>query len=202
MIIVIEGPDKVGKATQSKMLTESLNRNGWTATRVEVPVKGLTHKAIYWMLDKGWARRLPNLFQFVQFLNKLAFQLLELPSLEDEYDYVVLDRWKLSAVVYGDASGTNPRFNRLLCSLLREAESTLVIYGPSFKRGDDDSYEADAKLQQDVRDGYRRWVGDHPSNHELVSNDGPIDEVHQRLLCVLVHAGVLPDFWISRGTTT
>lgn len=190
-VICVEGPDKSGKQTQTNMLYDTLAENH-SVTLVEVPVKGLTHKAIYWMLRNGTAKKLPNFFQFVQFLNKLAFQLTVLPTLKAMSDYVILDRWSLSAIVYGDATGVNARFNRFLYDLLMKPDVVLVMHGASYKRsGESDSYEKDSDLQMAVKKGYWAWAMAHNGRHKLIHNVGTRDEVHARIMCTLIHDDVV-----------
>ncbi len=183
-IIALEGCDKVGKATQSNMLAHSLRRYGDKVALVEIPFRDeFTRPLIYWMLRNGKAKTYPNLFQFVQFLNKLMFQWTVLLWLRLTCAYVVLDRWSLSAIVYGDATGVNPTLNRLLYWLLESPDVTVVLHGTSFKRKSvDDVYEKDSALQLAVRRGYYDWVQEHPSDHELIDNQGTVDEVHERIL--------------------
>lgn len=183
-IVVIEGPDKCGKATQSSLLTHVLGRYGDRAVRVEIPFNdGLTHRLIYHMLKNGQAKRWPNLFQFIQFLNKFIFQWTWLLWLRLSYDWIVLDRWKLSAIVYGNATGTNRFLNDLMYGLLKNPDVTLVLLGSSFKRATvDDVYEKDTELQVRVRDGYRSWAQHHPFDHEVIDNQGTRDEVHARIM--------------------
>lgn len=183
-LVAIEGPDKVGKQTQSNMLAHSLRRYGERVSLVEVPFRdGVTHPIIYWMLKNGKAKTYPNLFQFVQFLNKFVFQWTILLWLRFVCDFVVLDRWSLSAIVYGDATGVNKSFNRVLCWLLKSPDITVVLHGASYKRKSvDDVYEKDSTLQLAVRKGYYDWVQEHPSDHELIDNQGTVDEVHERIL--------------------
>ena len=183
-LIVVEGPDKVGKATQSTMLAHSLRRYGDRVALVEVPFNDhLTHPLIYAMLANGSAKRSPNVFQLVQFLNKFIFQWTYLLWLRLAYDYVVLDRWRLSAVIYGDASGTNKTFNRILYHLLKPADLTIVLHGMSFKRKSaDDVYEKDTAFQALVKVGYDNWVRTHPDDHKLVLNFYGRDMVHDSIL--------------------
>lgn len=183
-LVAIEGPDKMGKQTQSHMLTHSLRRYGDRVKLVEVPFNDrLTHKLIYFMLRNGQAKKYPNLFQFVQFLNKFIFQWTVLLWLRLTCAAVVLDRWSLSAIVYGDATGVNPTFNRLLYHLLAKPSVTVVLHGPSYKRKTvDDVYEKDSALQVAVRKGYYDWVQDHPSDHDLIDNQGTVEEVHERIM--------------------
>lgn len=192
-LVVVEGPDKHGKATQSKMLLDSLEAAGYRTTLFEVPFKGLTYRVIYWMLRNTLAKRFPNLFQFIQFLNKFVFQLFVLPIVMVLNDIVVLDRWSLSAIVYGDATGVNKRFNRFLYSQLFKPDITLVMHGRSFKRdGKTDTYEKDSDLQRAVKKGYFDWATSH-EKHELISNHGTTEEVQQRILCTLAHAHITPN---------
>lgn len=188
-IVVFEGPDKVGKETQSKLLWGSLLGVGKNVVRVEVPSDRCdrSYRLIYWMLRTGWAKKLPNVFQFVQFLNKWLFQRLYLMDLLYFNDYVIFDRWSLSAVVYGNATGVNKPFNDWLYKQLRKADITFVMCERSFRRAStqDDSYEKDSALQSAVRVGYREWAETHPSDHVLVNNDQSIKEVHADVLFAL-----------------
>lgn len=193
-IVVFEGPDKVGKETQSKLIAELLRSKGARVTRVEVPCRSATwsHALIYWMLRNDLAKRLPNVFQFVQFLNKLSFQLLDLPDLLRNNDVVVLDRWALSAVVYGDATGVNHAFNTWLYNRLLRPDLTVVFAERSYRRStrQDDSYERDTELQERVRSGYATWALLHPDDHALVSNDAPVGAVHAAVMDVFASLGV------------
>jgi|SRR6478609_902978 len=183
-LIVVEGPDKVGKQTQSRYLSHVLGRYGDRTALVEVPFNDrVTYRLIYRMLKNGQAKDYPNLFQFVQFLNKFIFQWTVLLWLRLTCDFVVLDRWKLSAIVYGDATGVNPTFNRFLYSMLKNADDTVILHGSSFKRQEvDDVYEKDNSLQATVRRGYYEWAQEHPEDHHLINNQGSRDEVHARIL--------------------
>lgn len=193
-IVVFEGPDKVGKETQSKLLLEALTEAGYRALRVEVPSKlcPRTYKLIYWMLRNGWAKRLPNFFQFVQFLNKWFFQRAVLPGFLRTLDVVIFDRWSLSAVVYGNATGVNEPFNMWLYRRLRKPDVTVVMCKKSYRRSttQDDSYEKDSELQQRVRDGYQEWAVFHADDHVLVNNDQQVKDVHHDILIELAMFGV------------
>lgn len=186
-VLVFEGPDKSGKETQSRLTVETLRKQGARVIRVEVPCRSArwTHGLIYWMLRNGWAKRLPNAFQAVQFLNKLSFQLLDLPAMLRDHDVVVLDRWSLSSIVYGDATGVHRGFNRLLSRLLRKPDRTIVFAERSYRRDSeqDDSYEKDTDLQARVRAGYREWASTH-ADHFLVDNSRSVDEVHREVINV------------------
>jgi thymidylate kinase len=183
-LLVVEGHDAAGKATQSKLLARNLQLHGINAVRVEVPClnRRWSYRLIYWMLRNGWAKRLPNVFQLVQFANKLAFQLWELPKLARDHEVVVLDRWNLSSVVYGLATGTNRWFVMFLYGLLRSADRTLVLSGRSFPRAGADTYEADSDLQVRVKQGYLAWAEAHPEDCIVVRNDRTVADVQQDML--------------------
>lgn len=187
-LVAIEGPDKVGKQTQSEMLAHALRRYGDRVKLVEIPFNdGLTYRLIYRMLRSGQAKRWPNTFQLVQFFNKLLFQWTYLLWLRLVCDVVVLDRWSLSSIVYGDATGVNRTFNRVLYWLLVRPKVTVVLHGSSFRRSTttDDSYEKDTDLQKAVRRGYYEWTQEHPGDHDLVDNQGTRDQVHERIVHIV-----------------
>lgn len=187
-VVVFEGPDKVGKETQSKLAAQALRDEGARVARVEVPCKSArwTYRLIYWMLRTGWAKRVPNAFQAAQFVNKLSFQLLDLPALLLTNDVVVFDRWSLSSIVYGDATGVHGGFNRFMARFLRKPDRTIVFAERSYRRDSeqDDSYEKDTQLQARVREGYRAWAQAH-DDHFLVDNRLSIEEVHHNVVDVI-----------------
>lgn len=186
-LVVFEGPDNVGKETQSKLLANALQAQGVNAIRVE-PTKE-SHpsgrKLIYSMLDSGAAKRRPNTFQFVQFLNRMYFQYVKLPKLLKKHDLVILDRWALSGFVYGEAECISPGLNQWMYNRARKADLVMVLSGTSYKRaGNDDSYERDTSLQIKVKVAYRNagltWPG-----HVLVDNKDGVMDVHNSIMALL-----------------
>lgn len=169
-IIVIEGADRCGKATQAKLLREYLISFGIMSTIVEVPIKSaITYRIIYWMLQNGFAKKYPKLFQVFQFLNRKIFQILTLPSLEQEYDVIIFDRWSLSTIVYGGASGVSEQFTIELSKRLRQPDHTFILSGESFPHVAEDVYEADSNLQKEVRIRYTAWAVDNPDDVTAIS---------------------------------
>jgi thymidylate kinase len=168
-IIVIEGPDRVGKATQSLMLKNRLEAAGYSATIVEVPIKtNFAYHVIYWMLRNGLAKRLPKIFQWFQYYNRQVFQKRELPRLEAEYDYIIMDRWSLSTTVYGEATGVPKNFTERLSERLRRPFHTFVLLGRSHKHKVEDTYEADGELQRRVRVLYDAWAKENPEVSSVI----------------------------------
>ena len=178
-LIQVEGPDRAGKATQARLLAEHIRRQGKSAIVVEVPVhEPLTHALIYYMLRSGAAKSLPKTFQVLQVINRLLFQLTLLVVYHVIFDYVVFDRWSLSTVIYGTASGTSRSFNEKITSILSEPDITLVINGPSRNKEARDSYESDNMLQSLVRIGYTNWCRNNPKISREISSLGTPMEVH------------------------
>ena len=168
-IVVFEGADRCGKATQSAMLTEFLNSIGYKATRIEVPIKGsFTYKLIYWMLQNGLAKKFPKIFQRLQYLNRWIFQKTTLAYLEDSYDYIVFDRWTLSTVAYGIAEGLSKEFCEKLYNNLRTPDFTVLLLGKSFRHEAEDVYESDNELQRKVRLNYADWASKNSSQTYVV----------------------------------
>ena len=186
-IIVIEGADAVGKATQSKMLTHSLKRYGDRVKLLEIPFNdGVTFDLLYKMLHNGQAKTHPNLFQFIQFLNKFIVQCTVLLWYWLICDYVILDRWSLSSVIYGDSSGANKKFSRLMYAFLTHPNLTIVLHGNSFARKRaNDVYEADRELQSKVRAAYYDWALEFPYSHFIVFNTTSVDVTHDRILNIV-----------------
>ena len=194
-LIVFEGPDKVGKETQSKRLAAALVELGIKAIRVEPTKESLPRgrKLIYSMLESGAAKRHPNTFQFVQFLNRIYFQVFKLPKLLEENEIVILDRWALSGWVYGSAEGINDSLNKWMFNRAKRADVVLVLSGTSYKRkAADDSYERDTDLQSKVRILYRN-AGLNWPNHVLVDNHDSIGDVHDSILALLANMNLIPN---------
>lgn len=171
--VAICGHDSCGKKTQSTMLVERLELEGYRAVRVEIPrYDTVTGRMIKKMLFDGSAIRRPKIFQMLHFLNKFFFQVFVLPYLVLRNDFVVLDRWSLSSIVYGTASGVGERFVRFLSKFLVNPDMTFVLCGGSYPRGGKDSYELNVELQSRVRMLYRVWALDKTNNSVLVEIDG------------------------------
>jgi thymidylate kinase len=189
-MFAVEGPDRVGKKTQTKMLRDDLRCEGKKVTLVEVPYNdNTTYHLVYWMLGNGLAMSLPNLFQFVQFVNKFLFQLIVLPYLLLTNDYVIMDRWALSSIVYGTAGGANPSFISFLSRFLVWPSGTVILDGRSHIRPEEDVYERDEVLQARVRLLYRVAVDGYDAC-DLVPANADREVVHMLVReCFDSHCG-------------
>ncbi len=191
--ICFEGADFQGKTTQSKLLQDYLVRKGFKSCRVKVPVNDIVlYKLIYWMLSSGYAKKLPIIFQFIQFLNKFLWQFFVVPYLWLTNDFIVIDRWSPSSIIYGSAEGCPIWYVKLMSKLLFKPTLTLVYSGSTRKRSStvDDSYESDRDLQHKVRERYANWASDSLNSSKkttiIINNDKSIDYVHINTIDVVM----------------
>jgi dTMP kinase len=181
-IIVIEGPDRVGKATQTNFLANFLSWRGFKVLTIEVPIRtNLVYHIIYWMLKNGLAKKFPKCFQWLQYFNRQLFQWFTLKKLEKEYDYIIMDRWSLSTVVYGKATGVPTNFTEKLHSRLRTPEFTFLLLGPSHKHSAEDVYESDTALQESVRKIYLEWSKQHPHSCKVIDCTQPREIIAEEI---------------------
>jgi thymidylate kinase len=191
-IVVIEGPDRVGKQTQTRLLQEYITKTGLGAVVVEVPIRSaITYRIIYWMLQNGLAKKFPKVFQCFQFLNRKIFQILSLPGIERMYDVVIFDRWSLSTIVYGGAEGVPEKFTLQLANWLRKPDHTIILHGTSYLREAEDSYEADKDLQDKVRIGYFSWGSNNPTISTTIDCRQDKNIISRKIQTVLREKGIL-----------
>jgi dTMP kinase len=183
-VIVFEGIDRLGKTTQTKMLVEYLKSQGKRVTYIKSPYnEGVTFPLIYWMLRTGWARRVPNVFQVVHFVNKMYFQYFKLPTLLKTNDFIVLDRWAASMWAYGIADDANVDFTNFLVRKTFEPDLTVMMDGTPFKRDEaEDSYESDKGYQKRVQGLYRTWGLPNGCCIAEINANQPVQTVFQDVL--------------------
>lgn len=190
--IVIEGPDRVGKATQTKLLSTFLKELGYKVLTNEVPLKSnFIYHIIYWMLGNGLAKKFPKIFQWLQYFNRQIFQWTKLPSYEKDYDFIVMDRWSLSTVVYGIATGVPEEFTKKLYDRLKKPDYTIILLGPSHKHEVEDVYEADSGLQKRVREVYASWSSKNLKDSSIVNCSKERQEVSIEIIENLISSGIV-----------
>lgn len=194
-IIVIEGPDRVGKQTQTNLLKKTFMKYGLLATVVEVPIRSaVTYRIIYWMLRNGLAKKFPKTFQWFQYMNRKVFQVLTLPKLEEHYDAIIMDRWSLSTIVYGAAEGVPKEYTESLAKKLRQPDHTVILYGKAYSHEAEDAYEADMILQDKVREEYANWAMNNPEISSLVDCQRDRRDVARDIKEVLQSKRILPRY--------
>lgn len=99
-IIAIEGLDKAGKHTQADLLAEHLTEMGYKVARYEfVDYDSVTGKLIQEFLHHE-QKLDPFTVQLLQAANKQELQ-PKFKSMDEEYDFLILDRYVQSQFVYG-----------------------------------------------------------------------------------------------------
>ena len=192
-IIAIEGPDRVGKFTQTKLLQKYITRIGLSAVVVEVPIRSaITYRVIYWMLQNGLAKKFPKIFQWFQFINRKIFQMYTLPVLEEHYDFIIMDRWSLSTIVYGIAEGVPKAYTIGLAKKLRESDFTIILFGEAHEHVAEDSYEVDASLQARVRLEYAKWALENPKTTKLINCNQDHEIIAKKIKNILQEKRILP----------
>lgn len=178
-IICFEGSDGLGKTTQANILKDILMNKDYRVKYYKLPSHGFFGKIIQDMLKNGSAKKNPNIFQVINFFDKLFFQMSNL--LITNYDYIILDRWKMSSLTYGVADGANKKFLEILNHYLKEPNVTFVFTGDNFLDGkaEKDCFELDRNLQKKVEHFYLMY-GFLNQSHFISANQ-TIEEVSSNI---------------------
>jgi thymidylate kinase len=156
-IVALEGPDRLGKSTQARILQERLHS---VRGKVEKSpyADGITYERIYEMLRTGEALSHPIVFQTLMGINRLLWQ-SHLSMIAKDFDVIVLDRWSPSTWVYGAEAGVAEATTACILQGILEPDLVLIFDGEPFPSPDeDDSYEANVQFQQNLRKRYRDWA--------------------------------------------
>jgi thymidylate kinase len=97
-----------------------------------------------------------------------------------KFDVVVVDRWKLSAEIYGIASNVPKWYVKFLNWFLIEPDLTVVLLNSCHRETPKDVYESDNKFQSTVKEQYQlltEVTGKHSTI--IVSSDKSTFGVHE-----------------------
>lgn len=162
-IIGIEGLDKSGKHTVSKAITQYLKNKGFKVQhsefhRYDTP----TGKLIMDWLTNEWDVS-QHTIELIMAADKQAQQEW-IQSLENEgYDYLILDRYTRSQIVYGIVNGMDKMWLSEIQNYLRKPDMELYIDIPAdvsmqrkgkHNNGENDRYESDKEMLERVRSLY------------------------------------------------
>ncbi len=143
MIILVEAPDGFGKSTLCAALSKALN-----AELIKFPnVKFESGVKIYRILNKELPFE-PMSFQALQIVNRLETY----ETLDHKKTYV-MDRGKLSGIIYALADGLPEAWVRKTADYIPNPDVTVIITGRSYKQ-DSDIY-SDREYQKKVKALYK-----------------------------------------------
>ncbi|MFQ5921195.1 MAG: dTMP kinase [Nitrososphaerales archaeon] len=187
MLVVIEGSDKAGKATQSQMLSERLEKEGFSAavmsfpnysTKIGEEIKAFLHG------EKEYPVQVRHMLLAANRWEKKT----EIERMLKEKDVVILNRYYQSNLVYGAASGLKLEWLESLDAGLPKEELVMVLdvtpevsltrmqsKGDLFEM-DNDMMSSVSKLYRDLASRYG-WV--------LVNGDRSREEVHGEIFQIV-----------------
>lgn len=185
-IIVIEGTDKAGKATQSRMLMEALKTSGKVCVILDFPDYatpiGMEIKAFLEGKRDYTSETKHLLFSANRWEKKK-----EIESMIENGTIVVMNRYWQSNLVYGTANGMDPSWLlRLDKGLPKEDLVLLLLVSPrvSSKRAESqDTFEADEGLAAQAYKNYTRFAKQF--KWKIIDGSRSKDHVHQEIMKVI-----------------
>lgn len=185
MMIVIEGLDSAGKATQTKRIAARLRETGrnvhvYSFPRYETAVgKAIRRHLVREIAVTAAGVRAPEdamIFQTMQAADKHDAA-VDIRKQLAAGDFVVCDRWIPSSYCYGSADGLDPEWlDRMHASLpIADLNIFLDVSAEEALRrrpGMRDRYEENRELQQRVRENYQRLWRRNSGNEAWWTVDG------------------------------
>lgn len=196
-IIQIEGLDKSGKHTQSKMLADALAHRGLRVVqsefhRYDTPTGDLIAKWLRKEYDVDQAT-----IELIMAADKQAQQAWFAELEADGVDVLILDRYTFSQSVYSRANGIDPKWAMHLQRYMREPDYTVLIDIPAevsmsrkgkHNNGENDRYESDLELLTNIRNISESYLEFDAVRGKAVMVDGlkSVEEVHQDILNAVI----------------
>lgn len=178
-IIVLEGPDKLGKSTQAINLHKNLPSS--IICKSPFDCDQTTCELIRKFLKNGLAKEEPYSFQELFCYNRMIWQLDELPLFEKHYKYIILDRWVPSTWVYGKVNGIDSEYLYELCENFIEPDYLFLFTGQPFKSKTQDSFE-DEEFQKKITAKYKELDSVRWHDSIIINANQEIDKVTQDIL--------------------
>ena len=187
-IIAIEGLDKSGKASATRLLTEYLKTLNYNVVqsefhRYDTPTGKLIQDWLYKRYDVD-----QQTIELIMAADKQAQQKWFGQLEEDGVDFLILDRYTTSQKVYSEMNGILPEWIGTLQFYTRRPDVEILLDIPSEvsmarkgKHGENDRYESDKALLDSVRASYLEYF-ETRSDCYIVSGLETISEVHSKII--------------------
>lgn len=185
-MISIEGIDASGKETQAKLLNEYLKDQGFKTLLLSFPRYGTTvGKVIRDWLDNK-----------VQLTNETFHMLMEADRIEfckeienSNYDFIILDRYTLSNVVYGISKGISKKWLMSLQEPVIQPDLTFVLDIPvsvsKARKSGRDKHEKDDSLLTKARATYLCLMEQEPYkdiSYKIDASKASPEEIHESIV--------------------
>lgn len=185
-IIVIEGTDKAGKSSQSRMLAEALKVSGKVCVIMDFPDYttpiGMEIKAFL----EGKRDYLSEVKHLLFSANRWEKK-KEIESMLENGTIIVMNRYWQSNLVYGEANGMDINWLLRLDKGLPKEDITLVILvNPSIsaKRAKmQDAFESDTQLAASAYKNYLKFAKQY--RWKVIDGSKSKEQVHQEIMKII-----------------
>jgi dTMP kinase len=185
-IVVLEGTDKAGKTTQSRMLLEALKNLGKVCVIIDFPDYTTPIGAeIRAFLDGK--REYPPEAKHLLFSANRWEKKKEIESMLENGTIVVMNRYWQSNLAYGTANGIDPNWiMRLDKGLPKEDLVIVLLVNPavSSKRAEiQDAFESDSKLAAAAHRNYTKYAKQF--KWKVLDGSKSREQVHQEIMKIV-----------------
>jgi len=181
-IIVLEGIDKAGKSTQSKLLMDYLKLTGKICTLITFPDYTTSIGAEIKAFLEG-KRDYPIELKHILLSANRWEKKKEIESMVDSGTIVIINRYYQSNLVYGTSNGLNLRWLLSLEKGLPTADLVIVLdVTPriTLKRSlEPDEFEKDVSLLQNVYKNYHKLAK--PFRWKILNAEKSRDQIHDEV---------------------
>ena len=181
-IIVLEGIDKAGKSTQSKLLMDYLKLSGKICTLITFPDYTTSIGAEIKAFLEG-KRDYPIELKHILLSANRWEKKKEIESMVDSGTIVIINRYYQSNLVYGTSNGLNLRWLLSLEKGLPTADLVIVLDATpriTLKRSlEPDEFEKDVSLLQNVYKNYHKLAK--PFRWKILNAEKSRDQIHDEV---------------------
>jgi len=187
-IIVIEGVDKAGKRTQSRLLVESLKLSGRICVVMDFPDYN-TNIGMEIRAFLDGKREYSNELKHILLSANRWERKSEIESMIQKGTIVIINRYYQSNLVYGVSNGLNLNWLANLEKGLPKEDIVIVLDISSTvstersPEADLDSFEKNQKLLLEVINNYRKFAKQFKWN--IINGEESREQVHQEIMKIL-----------------